>query len=103
MLSYRHSVAMMAIGLLLAGTLYADHITYVVGTGDKAAVKAEDDITVTGWGASKVDYKTSDGKSSSVKYSAIISVDRHGGTMSPQLSEAIDMIASDVGAATPQK
>ena len=39
MLSYRLSVAMMTIGLLLAGTLYADRISYIQGSGAKAEMK----------------------------------------------------------------
>ncbi|MCB9894752.1 MAG: hypothetical protein H6839_09900 [Planctomycetes bacterium] len=97
MLSYRLSVAMMAVGLLLAGTLYADRISYIQGSGAKAEMKMDEDITITGWSASKVDYKTADGKAASVKYNDILSLDRHYGSMSAQLSEAMDLIAADPG------
>jgi len=99
MLSYRLSVAMMTIGLLLAGTLYADRISYIQGSGAKAEMKMDEGITITGWSASKVDYKTGDGKATSVKYADILSLDRHYGTMGAPLSDAMDLIASDPGAA----
>jgi hypothetical protein len=82
-------------GLLLAGTLHADKITYITGSGSKEQVKFVDNITITGWSASKVTYKTDKDQSTSVDYKEVLSLDRHYGSMSSELSDALDLVGSN--------
>jgi hypothetical protein len=98
MLSYRLAfVAFTA--LLLAGALHADRVAYIVGSGAKAEVKFEDKAEVTAWSASKVSFKAG-GKDVTVNYNEIVSIDRHGGTMSEELSAALESAGADaIGAA----
>jgi hypothetical protein len=95
MLSYRLTVAVMLTGTLLASALHADKVNYVVGTGDKAQVKFEDKATITSWNAASVKFKGADGKEISVSYADIISIDRRGGTMSPELADTLDNAGAD--------
>ena len=91
----RLSVALMAIGILLAGALHADTITYISGSGAKAEVKIADNATVKSWDASQVVFEGSDKKSVTVAYKDVISVDRMYGSMSKELQNALDMIGAD--------
>jgi tetratricopeptide (TPR) repeat protein len=99
MLSYRLTFTVMFMGVLLAGALHADKVNYIVGVGDKAQVKFEDKATVTSWNAAGVKFKVGDGKEVSVNYADIISIDRRGGTMSPELADALDFAGADPVAA----
>lgn len=95
MLRNRLFVALSLVGMLLAGSLHADKITYVSGSGAKAEVKNEENISITDWSASKVTFKTKDDKSTSVDYKDVISLDRHYGTMGGDLSNALELVGSD--------
>jgi hypothetical protein len=95
MLSYRLTFAVMFLGTLLAGALHADKVNYIVGSGERAQVKFEDSVTVTSWSAAGVKFKGADGKEVSVNYADIISIDRRGGSMSPELEYALDGAGDD--------
>jgi len=95
MRTYRHFFALALMGLLLGGALHADKITYLATVSGKVEVKAEDNVTITDWSAAKVDYETADKKKLSVAYKDVLSVDRHGGSMSEQLSDALSLVGQD--------
>lgn len=95
----RLSVALMLVGTLLAGALYADSVTYVSGSGTKAEVKTADGVTVTDWTCAKVIFKNGEGKATTVDYKNIISVDRMYGSMGKELQTALDTIGADPGRA----
>jgi hypothetical protein len=90
-----HFVALALMGVLLGGALHADRITYLATSGGKTDLKVEDRVTITAWSASKVDYETADKKKMSVAYKDVLSVDRAGGTMSQQLSDALNLVGQD--------
>lgn len=95
MRTYRHFVALALMGVLLGGALHADRITYLATSGGKTELKVEDRVAITSWSASKVDYETADKKKLSVAYKDVVSVDRTGGTMSQQLSDALNLVGQD--------
>ncbi|MCA8911618.1 MAG: hypothetical protein KDB82_07925 [Planctomycetes bacterium] len=90
MLRNRLFVAMSFMAVLMAGALHADKIAYI----SKAEVKHEDSVTITDWSASKVTFKKGDA-TVSVDYKDVISLDRHYGTMSGALSDALELVGSD--------
>ncbi|MCB9932764.1 MAG: hypothetical protein H6841_05000 [Planctomycetes bacterium] len=96
---YRHFIALALTGLLLGGALQADRVTYISGSGTKTEVKLDDNVTVTGWTAAKVEYENAEKKKSSVAYKDIIAVDRQGGTMGAELAGALELVGSDPRAA----
>jgi tetratricopeptide (TPR) repeat protein len=95
----RIALSLMLFATLVAGSLHADRITYLSGTGAAAKLEVADRATITAWSAAKVDFETDAKQRVSVKYSEIISLDRTGGTMSKEFSAALDMIGSDQTAA----
>lgn len=95
----RTATALALFAIVFAGTLCADRITYLKRAGGKSTVETVDKATVTGWNAKAVSYKTDDGKTGTVDTASVISMTRIGGSMSPELAEAIELAASDPAAA----
>lgn len=98
MLNTRLSVALMMVGMLLAGALYADSVSYISGSGARAEVKFAQNVTITNWDCSKVEFKEGD-KTVSVAYKDVISVDRMYGSMGKDLESALGQIGADPGKA----
>lgn len=98
----RYAAALALFATLFAGALCADRISYWKGAGAKRTVDTLDGVTVTGWNAKAVAYKTADNKTGSVDTVAVISLDRKGGSMSKDLETAINLIAEDAGSAADQ-
>jgi tetratricopeptide (TPR) repeat protein len=79
-----------ALTVLLAGSLCADTIVYYKSGPRGREMQSLSEATVTGWSASKVDYKDKDGKAGSLVSRDVLSIQRS----SKDLSKAVELLAS---------
>ncbi len=85
--------------MLFAGAASADTIIYnkQAATGREQARLAN--VTVTAWSASKVEYKTEEGRSGSLPSAEVVTISRNTPGISDQLINAIGLAGSDPQAA----
>jgi len=88
-------VAIALTAVMLAGALAADRISHITGTGDNRRVEHLEDISVTSWSASQVQYRTAAGQTGSIQHRNIFSLTRAGGTMHRSLANAIELVGAD--------
>jgi tetratricopeptide (TPR) repeat protein len=91
--------AVFVAAVLLAGSLAADRIAFIVGTGDERRIEHATNVRVTAWSAREVTYTGEDRRSNSIQHRNVFTLDRSGGSMSRELSRAIERIGADADAA----
>ncbi len=91
--------AVMALAVLLSGALFADSIIYIKSTGQSREQALIENVTITAWSASRVEYRGEGGRAQTVPAIDVVTINRTAPGMSNELSRAIENLAADPAAA----
>jgi hypothetical protein len=87
--------AIFVAAVMLAGSLAADRVAHITGSGDERRIEHLTEGSVTAWSAREVTFTGADRRSTTILHRNVFTVDRNGGTMSRELSRAIERIGTD--------